>query len=67
MSAMSAGSRSRAAKHHLIERNLRLLNRLHPGYDALIDAFEARGPARAGAAADGCGALARQGAPAAAR
>ena len=30
-----------AARQHLLERNLRILNRLHPGYAALIDAFEA--------------------------
>ena len=38
-----------AAKQHLIERNLWVLNRLHPGYDALVHAWIRRdplGPAR---------------------
>jgi GT2 family glycosyltransferase len=33
-----------AAKQHLIERNLRVLNRLHPGYDALVEAHLAADP-----------------------
>ena len=34
------------AKAHLIERNLTVLNRLHPGYDALIAEFQQRDPLR---------------------
>jgi GT2 family glycosyltransferase/glycosyltransferase involved in cell wall biosynthesis len=33
-----------SAKHYLIERNMRMLNRLHPGYDALIAAFQSIDP-----------------------
>ena len=33
-----------AARHHLIRRNLVVLNRLHPGYDALIAAHIAADP-----------------------
>ena len=33
-----------ATKHFLIERNMRKLNQLHPGYDALIQAFQAADP-----------------------
>jgi len=33
-----------ATKYYLIERNLRVLNRLHPGYDALIRDFQATDP-----------------------
>jgi GT2 family glycosyltransferase len=33
-----------AAKHHLIERNMRRVNQLHPGYDALIAEFEQSDP-----------------------
>ena len=33
-----------AAKQHLIERNLRVLNRLHPGYQALIERHVAADP-----------------------
>ena len=33
-----------AARRHLIERNMAVLNRLHPGYDALIQAFEQANP-----------------------
>ena len=33
-----------ATKHYLVERNLRVLNRLHPGYDALIRDFQATDP-----------------------
>ena len=36
-----------AARRHLIERNMAVLNRLHPGYDALIQAFEQVDPLRA--------------------
>jgi len=32
------------ARRHLIARNLRVLNRLHPGYDALVAAHEAADP-----------------------
>ncbi len=32
------------ARRHLIARNLRVLNRLHPGYDALVAAFQAADP-----------------------
>jgi GT2 family glycosyltransferase/glycosyltransferase involved in cell wall biosynthesis len=34
------------AKAHLIERNLAVLNRLHPGYDALIAGFRKQDPLR---------------------
>ncbi len=33
-----------ATKRHLIERNMRRLNQLHPGYDALITAFNRADP-----------------------
>ena len=33
-----------AARHPLLARNLRLLNRLHPGYDALVQAHAAADP-----------------------
>ena len=33
-----------AAKAHLIERNLKILNALHPGYDGLVHAFEKADP-----------------------
>jgi GT2 family glycosyltransferase len=33
-----------AAKQYLIERNLRVLNRLHPGYDTLIHNFQSVDP-----------------------
>ena len=33
-----------SAKHHLIERNMRKLNQLHPGYDALIHEFQRADP-----------------------
>jgi GT2 family glycosyltransferase/glycosyltransferase involved in cell wall biosynthesis len=33
-----------AARHHLIERNMVVLNRLHPGYAALIAAHQAADP-----------------------
>ncbi len=29
-----------AARYHLMERNLRIINRLHPGYHALVTAFQ---------------------------
>ena len=32
------------ARRHLIARNMRVLNRLHPGYDALVAAHEAADP-----------------------
>jgi GT2 family glycosyltransferase len=39
------GSRSfGAAKRHLTERNMRLVNQLHPGYDALIAEFRRADP-----------------------
>lgn len=33
-----------AAKAHLVRRNMRLINRLHPGYDALVAAFQRADP-----------------------
>jgi GT2 family glycosyltransferase/glycosyltransferase involved in cell wall biosynthesis len=33
-----------SAKQHLVERNMRTLNRLHPGYDALIREFQSADP-----------------------
>jgi GT2 family glycosyltransferase/glycosyltransferase involved in cell wall biosynthesis len=33
-----------SAKQYLIERNMRMLNRLHPGYDGLIHAFQRADP-----------------------
>ena len=46
LSHMSVANRSGSAKAHLIERNLTVLNRLHPGYDALIAEFQQRDPLR---------------------
>ena len=46
------------AKAQLLERNLAILNRLHPGYDALIAAFRDADPLARGTLPDGCAALA---------
>jgi GT2 family glycosyltransferase/glycosyltransferase involved in cell wall biosynthesis len=42
--AHAGGESFGAAKHLLVARNLDVLERLHPGYRALIAAFEARDP-----------------------
>jgi GT2 family glycosyltransferase len=42
--AHAGGKSFGAAKQYLIERNLRKLNRLHPGYDALIRQFQDADP-----------------------
>ncbi len=42
--AHSGGASFGAMKAHLIARNVKLLNRLHPGYDALVADFQARDP-----------------------
>lgn len=42
--AHAGGSSFRAGRLHLIHRNLAVLNRLHPGYDALVAAHIAEDP-----------------------
>ena len=48
------------AARHLRARNAALLERLHPGYDALIQAHVRGGPAGGGTAAPGSGAVAHR-------
>lgn len=38
------GSSFGSRKQHLVERNMRMLNQLHPGYNALIHAFQRADP-----------------------